>query len=545
MIARPALFIAALVLASFGSAAAQYVESEQAVDAASFRAHVEFLGSDLLEGREAGTRGYDLAAAYVASQFESYGLEPAGDDGSFFQDVPLRSARLVTESSVLVIDRDGQRTELAFGESFVPNPDFARARSGVEAEAVFIGYGVSAPAFGHDDYAGTDVEGKIVVVLASAPETLPGNARSHFSSRAEKGKAAVAHGAVGALAIFTPELAQRFPWEALVRSRSGAQMGWIGADGAPHEAFPELGVSGVINMEGAAALFANAPMNVEEAIEIASRGEPLAFDLGVTLSARVETRHQDITSPNIVARLSGSDTERSNEFVAYTAHLDHIGIGPAGAADSINNGVFDNAAGVAALLEVARMFAESPQSPDRSILFIGTTAEEKGLLGADYFVHNPTVPIERIVANINMDGNIMAFPSKDFHALGSPHSSLGPLVAEVADEMGAEILPDPMPEQRFFVRSDQYPFVKQGVPALAIINAFESTDPAIDGRQAVLEWLGSRYHRPSDDLGQPIHWDVGVAFTRLAYRTGLRIAEGGERPTWNEGDFFGQAFGGR
>ena len=197
----------------------------------------------------------------------------------------------------------------------------------------------------------------------------------------------------------------------------------------------------------------------------------------------------------------------------------------------------------AEFLEVARAFSERPQATVRSVLFIGTTAEEKGLLGADYFVHHPPVPIDRIVANINMDGNIMAFQSKDFHALGSPHSSLGELVLDVAREMDAEILPDPMPEQNFFVRSDQYAFVKKGVPALAIINAFESTDPAIDGRQAVLDWLGTRYHRPSDDLSQPIHWDVGVAFTRLSYRTGIRIANQAERPTWNEGDFFGETFG--
>jgi hypothetical protein len=537
--------VASMMFALSGVSNAQQAEPESEIHPAAFRAHVEFLGSDLLEGREAGTRGYALAAAYVAAQFAAYGLKPAGDDGSFFQSVPLRIARLVPEGAALAVERNGERTELTFGDTFVPNSDFSRMSSSVTAEAVFIGYGVSAPAFEHDDYASVDVEGRIVIVLAGAPPTFPTNARAHYSSGAEKAKAAVAHGAVGGVTIFTPELAQRFPWERFVRSRQGGRMQWLGPDGTPHESFSQLEFGGAVNMDGAAVLFSHAPMSVEEAIEVANGGQPVAFDLGVALAAQVETQHEDVVAHNIVAKLTGSDPVRAEQFVAYTAHVDHIGISAPVEADSINNGVFDNAAGVAALLEVARAFSERPQVTARSVLFIGTAAEEKGLLGADYFVHHPPVPIDRIVTNINMDGNIMAFPSKDFHALGSPHSSLGELVLEVAREMNNEILPDPMPKQNFFVRSDQYAFVKKGVPALAIINAFESTDPAIDGRQAVLDWLGTRYHRPSDDLSQPIHWDVGVAFTRLSYRTGVRVANLADRPTWNEGDFFGETFGGR
>jgi hypothetical protein len=545
VIARPVLIIATMLLTLSGVATGQEAKPESDIHPAAFRAHVEFLGSDLLEGREAGTRGYELAAAYVAAQFKAYGLEPAGDGDSFFQPVPLRSARLEIDGAALTIIRHGRETELTFEDDFVPNADFSRTTSSTEAEAVFVGYGISAPAFGHDDYAGADVDGKIVVILASGPETLPTNARAHYSSGAEKAAAAAANGAVGVVVIFTPELAQRFPWERFVRSRQGTRMQWLDPQGEPHNSFPDLQFGAAVNFTGAAKLFASAPMSVEEAIEATKGSEPVGFDLGITLSAQVETRHEDIVSPNIVARLTGSDPTLADEYVAYTAHVDHIGISAPVDTDSINNGVFDNAAGVAALLEVARAFSERPEKPARSIVFIGTAAEEKGLLGADYFVHHPSVPIDRIVANIHMDGNIMAFPSKDFHALGSPHSSLGELVVDVAQEMDAEILPDPMPEQNFFVRSDQYPFVKKGVPALAIVNAFESTDPSIDGRQAVLDWIGTRYHRPSDDLSQPIHWDVGVAFTRLSYRTGVRIANEAARPTWNEGDFFGEQFGGR
>ncbi len=545
MIARVVSLVAMIVLALSDLAVAQQTGSESEIHPAAFRAHVEFLGSDLLEGREAGTRGYKLAAAYVATQFKAYGLEPAGEGDSFYQSVPLRSARLDMESAKLTIIRHGRETELAFGDDFVPSADFSRTSSSTEAEAVFVGYGVSAFAFGHDDYAGVDVDGKIVVIQAGGPETLPTNARAHYSSGAEKAAAAAANGAVGIVVVFTPELAQRFPWEAFVRSRQGTRMQWLDAQGTPHKSFPDLQFGAAVNFTGATKLFASAPMSVEEAIEAAKGTEPIAFDLGITLSAQVETRHEDIVSPNIVARLAGSDPTLADEHVAYTAHVDHIGITAPIDADSINNGVFDNAAGVAALLEVARAFSERPEKPARSILFIGTAAEEKGLLGADYFVHHPSIPIDQIVANINMDGNIMAFPSKDFHAIGSPHSSLGDLVVEVARELSAEILPDPMPEQNFFIRSDQYAFVKKGVPAVAIVNAFESTDPSIDGRQEVLKWIGTRYHRPSDDLSQPIHWDVGVAFTRLSYRTGVRIANETERPTWNESDFFGQQFGRR
>jgi Zn-dependent M28 family amino/carboxypeptidase len=259
----------------------------------------------------------------------------------------------------------------------------------------------------------------------------------------------------------------------------------------------------------------------------------------MTLAAR--TRIDRTTSPNVVGIVRGTDPELADEYVVYTAHLDHNGIGAEVDGDAIYNGAYDNAMGVSLLLEAARAFAESP--PRRSILLVAVTAEERGLLGSDYFAHYPTVPTGSMVANINLDMPLFLYPLADIIAFGSEHSSLEGVVREAIAAEGFELTPDPMPEENIFRRSDQYSFVRRGVPATFLVPGFTSADPDIDGQAVVEDHRKHHYHRPSDDMSRPFHWGSALRFARANVRIGAAIANDDEPPAWNEGDFFGQKFG--
>ncbi len=513
------------------------------ISAAAIRAHVEFLADDLLEGRGTGSRGYDLAAHYMAAQFRSFGLEPGGPADSYFQTVPLRQAWVVREGSSIAVIREGRERALAPDVDYVLSADFARAESEVQAPLVFAGYGVTAPELGYSDYEGIDARGKIVVTLPGAPSRFEPNARAHYSAGVVKAAAAVQQGAVGFVSIWTPDMERRFPWAALTRFSRRGGMRWLGADGMPQDAPPELRGRAVLNLSAGRTLFVGAAQSLDAVLAAASEGRPGGFDLPGELRVRTRSRWTELSGSNIVARLPGSDTALRDEVVVYTAHVDHEGLGEPRGGDSIYNGAIDNAAGSAALIEVARAFSRLPDPPKRSLLFIGTAAEEEGLLGADYFAANPTVPREAIVANLNMDGNHMLFPTADIIALGGEHSTLGAAVEDAATRVGLSVSPDPMPEQNFFIRSDQYPFVKRGVPALFFIGGMTSADTAIDGGAAAQSWLTTVYHTPFDDVSQDLHFESGAAYARAAFLTGLIVANAPARPRWLPDDFFGRTFG--
>jgi len=254
------------------------------------------------------------------------------------------------------------------------------------------------------------------------------------------------------------------------------------------------------------------------------------------------SRLSDVQSPNVVAKLEGADPELRDEYVVYSAHLDHDGIMESIEGDNIFNGAYDNASGTAVLLEMARAFQCLPEPPRRSILFLGTTAEEKGLLGADYFAQDPTVPRESIVANLNVDSPLMLYPPKDVVVFGGEHSSLGRTFERAASHLGLSISPDPMPEEVIFVRSDQFPFVRHGIPAAFAIVGFESGDPEINGAAATRTWLTTVYHTPKDDFSQKMDFETGALYARVNFLAGYLVAQSSEPPTWNDGDFFGTLF---
>jgi hypothetical protein len=542
MILKNAALLAILVSGSLLAAgipppAAQALEG---ITEARFRSHVTFLGDDLLEGRGAGTRGYDLSAAWLAARFEELALEPAGDHGSWFQHVPFVRATL--QSGAMILHQGSENRELALYEDFVVQPDPARESSEVTAPAVFAGFGISAPDQKWDDYARIDVRGKIAVILAGAPGQFPPTLRAHHASSANKLALAADRGAVAVVIVRGPESEKRYPWDRMTRGAKLPSFRWVGPEGEIARYHPQLKAVATVSHGTASSLFSRSRGGVERVFALEQNAaRPITFPLDARLTLRTVSSHERITSPNVAAIIRGSDPALRNEVIVYSAHLDHIGITEPVNGDRINNGVMDNATGIAALVETARAFASLPAPPLRSILFLAVTAEEKGLLGSDYFASHPTVSGERIVANINMDMFLMLYPMREVLVHGYEHSTLARAVDTAAAQLGIRVIPDPAPAEASFVRSDQYSFVKQGIPGIAIS---EGTNPAAaDPRSASSEWLLTRYHTPADDLGQPIHWEAGRDFARFSFLVGYGVATATEPPRWNEGDFFGLRYG--
>lgn len=519
------------------------------------RAHIRFLADSLLQGRAPGTPGYDVAAHYVATELEGIGLHPGVSD-KWFQPVPLEKAVTDTAASSLVLAVNGKEQKLVDAKDYVLSSWFAspaqkngqtsKAESDVSAPVVFVGFGVTAPDQNYDDYAGVDVRGKIVATIYGAPSAFPSTERAYYSDGTIKAKNAVAHGAIGELGISLPEDWKRFPWDWIVPQVQMGEMHWLDKNGVPHDFFPELRGGAFFSEQGAKILFTGAPKALDEVFAAARASKPQAFALPVSAQIHTVATQRFIQSPNIVAELKGSDPALRDQYVVYTAHVDHLGICPPIEGDDVCHGALDNASGTSTLLEIARAYASLPQAPRRSILFVFVTGEEMGLLGSDYFAHFPTAPLKSIVANINIDGAPGSlFPMKDVVALGAEHSTLGGEVAAAAKILGFDVSPDPMPEEVAFIRSDQYSFVLQGVPAVNIDDGVKSTDPKVNPLEITKKWLVTRYHTPLDSMEQPIDWDSEAKGAVMNFLVGYQVAQHSSAPEWNKGDFFGTNYGPR
>ena len=504
---------------------------------------MEFLADDLLEGRGTGTRGYMLAANYVRAEFEQLGLEPAGEAGTYFQKVRVRQLTPVPERDSLVIKRGTGEEKLVFEKDYLMEGDPAHEDAAVEGSLVFVGYGVSAPERHYDDYAGIDAKGKIVVMVADAPASFSSTDRAYYSDGFVKSQNAAAHGAIGVIGIWAGEVTINTPWKEIIRFFHQPIMRWIDQNGTPNDYVPELQASAFMNDKSAEALFTGSAHTFEAAMASLNAGKPMSFALAGIASMQEAAKFTELVSPNIAGILRGSDPRLKDQYVIFTAHVDHVGIGDPVNGDAIYNGAVDNASGTAALIEIARAFAESKDHPKRSLLFLAVTGEEAGLLGSDYFARHPTVPLSQIAANINMDGISVLYDFKDIVALGADHSTLNREVQDVARHMGLEVSPDPMPEENFFIRSDQYSFVKQGVPALNITEGWKTVDPALDGKKLSIAWETTRYHTPQDDMNQPLNFVAARKCTQILLAVGYEVANAPDRPTWNPGDLFGQRFG--
>ncbi|MDR0184484.1 M28 family metallopeptidase [Lysobacter arvi] len=514
-------------------------DASAASDARRIEADVRFLADDLLEGREAGTRGYDLASLYVAQRFRAMGLAPAGDDGGWFQRVPMLRGVLQADGNGFTIVRDGREQALAFRDDFLPGINFNQAQARVEAPAVFVGQGVYAPALGHDDFAGVDVKGKIAVMFNGAPAKFDNDRRAYHSSRRTKAEELVRRGAVGLVVVQTDEEDKHSPWPRAVANWNRPGMRLRGADGTGIDTWPQLRVSATVSAAHADALLGVGVHRASQLFQDLRDGKLRAFDLPGTLRLASHTQITPVESRNVVARLDG--TTRKDEHVVFSAHLDHVGVGAAVDGDAIYNGALDNALGVAVMLEAANRLAHEAAPTQRSLLFVAVTAEEKGLLGAEWFARNPTVPAGSLVANVNMDMPMLLAPTSDVVPIGLEHSTLQPLVQQAAKEIGVSLSKDPSPEEVVFVRSDQYAFIRAGVPAVYLDGGYTGVDG--DAKAIQDAFLKERYHQPGDDLSQPIQWADAARLAKLNARIGRLIADAPQRPRWHPGDFFGETFG--
>jgi hypothetical protein len=503
----------------------------QRIRPAALRAHMAFLADDLLEGRGTATRGHEIAARYVAAQLEDLGLEP-GAGGSWLQAVPMRRGDLITEESrVEILPAQGERSVLVPGRDVLLRGGF-EASMEVEAPVVFAGYGVTAPERGYDDYAGIDAKGKIVACFGGAPASLPPEERAHFAATPTKMENAAADGAVGLLRLWSDQDEKSGPWSGFVRLYGNIPaIAWL-EGGEAHGSYPPVRGSAGLGPAASQALFMGAA-----ATYAASQAKPAPIDLPVRIRMVKKSRLTDLASPNVVGLLRGSDPALANEYVVFSTHLDHLGIAEPVNGDAIYNGAVDNAAGVAALIELARAFASLPERPRRSLLFVAVTGEESGLVGSDYFAHNPPVPLASIVANLNIDG-VSMWPFSSLFARGADHSTLASAVTAAAAAADLPVVADPFPEQAALVRSDQYAFLLQGVPSLIL-----GVQRDAAARALALDWLRNRYHQPSDDMSQPLDFEAAARFTRVQLLVGYAVAQADERPRWNSGDFFGERFG--
>ncbi len=515
-------------------------ESLELIRERALRSHVRWLADDDRAGRLPGDPGYDQAARYVAEQFARMGLEPAGADG-WYQTVPLRAFRTVEDAATFVIHADDGDLGFTYRDDFAVVPDPVDTQDRVRAEVVYVGYGVHAPELGYSDYEGIDVEGKIIAAYSGAPERFENLQRAYYSSSLTKRREAVSRGAIGTITLRSRKAEQQSPWnEASKRIGIRPAMTWIREDGDPARHFPSLRAGASLSPATAEALMQGAAVSYEDTLTAMESGDVRSTPLGVEVTIAGKSEHRSLESPNVIGVVRGSDPGLAHEYVVYTAHLDHLGTREVDGEKRIFNGAYDNAMGIALMLETARIFAALP--PRRSVLFIALTGEERGLLGSDYFVNNPVVPVESIVANINLDMPLFLYPVADLVAFGSENSTLQPVAVSAATAEGFVFSADPMPEETRFVRSDQYSFVRAGVPAIYLVAGFRSTDDDIDGESLYRAFLDHHYHEASDNLSQPVHWDSALRFARAHARIGYAVASQEDRPEWNEGSFLGSRF---
>lgn len=509
----------------------------QPVDSAAaqrVRADVEFLASDLLEGRDTGSKGYEIGASYVASQFRAIGLKPGGTDGGWYEQVPFRKTSHASAPSTSLV-LSGKPTALAPGKDIAVRPSLTQQQRTIDAPLVFVGHGVSDPPLGIDDYAGLDVRGKIVVAFDGAPEGLPSEVSAHLNSY--KSIIAAGKGAAGLIEVSGTGTRPGFN---LLSYYDRPIVDWVDATGKTQSQSTKLPLIAAISKDVAEKLFKSAGKDFTATLAAGSkRGTLRGFAIPARLKLSDTMSWQDFTSPEVIGVLPGSDPALRDEYVVLMGHLDHLGVKADAkpGEDAIYNGALDNAAGVATMLEAAREFVASGKPPRRSVLFIANTGEEKGLRGADYFAAHPTVPQDKIVSVVDLDMPMLLYPFTDIVAFGGDHSTVARTIADAAKSMGVSVSQDPMPEEAIFVRSDHYRFVTRGIPGILLMTGY-----ANGGEPKWKDFFAKHYHKVSDDLSQAILWDQGARYAELNYRISRALADADDRPLWYQGDYFGDTF---
>ena len=488
--------------------------------------HIQFLADDKMAGRDTGSAEHRKAAEYIAAAFKRAGLKPAGTKG-YWQPVNFVSRQVQENECSLALIRNGQAESIALGDEAVFSMRIAHAPR-VEAPLVFIGYGLTIPEAKHDDVAGLDLKGKVVVLLTGGPPEISGPLKAHYQSH--RWEALQRAGVIGVMQIQNPR-GQDIPWDRSKLARFRPSMGLVDAalSGASGQ---QLAVT--FNSMRAEKLFAGSGHTFAEILALADKGEALPhFALPASVRAQVKFESKKLKSHNVVGMLPGTDPTLKNEYVVLSAHLDHIGTGQPINGDSIYNGAMDNASGIATLIEAARALTKTPLR--RSVLFVAVTAEENGLLGSKYFAARPTVPAQAMVANVNIDMFLPLFPLRSLIVQGLEESNLAADLQAVGKEMQLQILTDPEPERNAFTRSDQYSFIERGVPSASLKVGFTKGSPE---HEIIKRWRTERYHAPADDLQQPVDFQAAADFNRAYLQIVKAIANRNERPQWNQDSFF-------
>jgi Zn-dependent M28 family amino/carboxypeptidase len=509
----------------------------------SFRAeelmkHIRVLSSDKFEGRKPGSNGEELTLDYLKAQFRNMNMEAGTPDGNYMQNVPL--VGITPEAGMkLTLTEHGRKLEPQYQKDYVAWTKRVVETSSIDADMIFAGYGVQAPEFQWDDFKGVNVKGKFIVVLINDPpvpddKIFGGKAMTYYGRWTYKFEKAAEMGAAGCLIVHRTERAG-YPWEVV-------QNGWTGEKfdlSTPDKNMSRAAVEAWMTHEEAGALFKMAGQDLDKLTEAAASRDFKPVPLGIHATLTIHNKLRTIDSHNVIAKVTGSDPKLKDEYVIYTAHWDHFGIGPEVNGDKIYHGAKDNASGTAALLEMARAYKALPVPPRRTILFLAVTAEEQGLLGSQYYAEHPLYPLARTVANINMDAINVLGRTTDLVQVGRGSSTLDEIVDAVAKSQGRTVKPDPEPEKGFFYRSDHFNFAKQGVPAF---DPNEGTDfigkPEGWGMQMRTKYTQEDYHKPSDKIKE--YWDLSGAVedSQLFFLLGYRVANDAQIPQWKPGTEF-------
>src|SRR5271166_3889947 len=500
------------------------------------RWHVRFLSHDLLEGRGTGQRGGDIAAEYIATQFAEYGLKPAGDNGTYLQKVPLIGITTLPETKFSLVPKHGEPTDLKPLDDYVAYDQTQQPQSDVDADIVYVGYGIEAPEYNWNDYKDVDVKGKVLLMLVNEPPSddprfFKGKALTYYGRWVYKYEEAVRKGAIGVLLVHQAQMAS-YPWEVVRNSNSG-EKSFLKLEG------PTLKVASWIHLDVATRLASASGMNLEKMIVSAQSKDFHPVSVGARLKAHMVSKVRNFESNNVLAILPGSDRHVADEAVMYTAHYDHFGIRPDMPGDNIFNGADDNATGCGILLELARAFGAGAARPRRSILFAAVTAEEQGLLGSEYLGKHPPIPAGKIALDLNYDDVKPLGAPEEVQVAGAERTTFYPIVEATAKEFRLAIRADALPEAGHFYRSDHFSLARVGIPAFSINEGMKyKGHTEAWGLAQEKEFVEKHYHQPSDEYRPEMDFVGDSAMARFGFALGWEAASLPKRIEWQKGDEF-------
>ena len=513
------------------------VAAFQKIDAERIRAHVRFLSHDLLEGRGTGQRGGDIAAEYIATQFALDGLKPAGDNGTYMQKVPMVGLTLAPETTFSLVPAKGSPRDLKFLTEYTAYDETQQTESNVNADIVYVGYGIDAPEYQWDDYKGVDVKGKVLLMLVNEPPSddvkfFKGKALTFYGRWVYKYAEAARKGAVGAILIHKTDMAS-YPWD-VVRNSDSGEKSYLKLDGSP-----KLQVASWIHLDAAKALAALAGLDMDKLIMDARSRDFRPVPLPVKLQAHMVSKVRPFESNNVIAILPGSDAKLKSEAVMYTAHYDHLGVRPEMPGDNIYNGADDNASGCGVILEIAHAFGTAAQRPRRSILFASVTAEEQGLLGSEYLGKHPPIPAGKVALDLNYDDIPPLGSPEEVEVSGSERTTFYPTVQALAQEFRLTIRPDSHPEAGHYYRSDHFSLARVGIPAFSVNEGvkYKGHDAAW-GLEQANEYTEKHYHQPSDEYHPEMDFTGPAVMARFGFALGWEAASQPKVVGWEKGDEF-------